>query len=75
MVGPVPDDERSSFARRVKAAIVVFVGLSAGLITLQGDVPLWVSGAAVVAGLITGVVLVYIVFPGDSVSRSNRGRR
>lgn len=75
MVGPVSDEERSDAVVRIKIAIVLFVGLSAGLITLQGDVPLWQSGVAVVVGLLTGVLLVYIVFPGDGSVTSSRDRR
>jgi energy-converting hydrogenase Eha subunit A len=75
VVGPVSDEERSDAVVRIKIAIVLFVGLSAGLITLQGDVPLWQSGVAVVVGLLTGVLLVYIVFPGDGSVTSSRDRR
>jgi membrane associated rhomboid family serine protease len=75
MVGPVSDEERSDAAFKLKAGIVLFVGLSAGLITLNGDGPLWLSGLAVVAGLLTGLLLVYIVFPGDGAVRSSRDRR
>jgi membrane associated rhomboid family serine protease len=75
VVGPVSDEERSDATFRIKAGIVLFVGLSAGLITLNGDGPLWLSGLAVVAGLLTGLLLVYIVFPGDGAVRSSRDRR
>ncbi|WP_276261311.1 hypothetical protein [Haloglomus litoreum] len=75
MVGPVSDEERSDAAFKIKVAIVAFVGLSAGLITLQGDGPLWMSGLAVLAGVLTGLLLVYIVFPGDGSVRSSRDRR
>ncbi|MFB6206587.1 MAG: hypothetical protein ABEJ05_08705 [Haloglomus sp.] len=74
MVGPVSDEERSDAAFRLKIGIVLFVGLSAGLITLQSDGPLWMSGVAVLAGLLTGVLLVYLVFPGDGSVRSSRQR-
>lgn len=75
MVDPVSSEERSEAAFRIKVAIVLFVGLSAGLITLQGDVPLWQSGVAVLVGLLTGALLVYIVFPGDGSVLSRRERR
>ncbi|PSP97611.1 hypothetical protein BRC89_10730 [Halobacteriales archaeon QS_4_70_19] len=75
MVGPVSNEERSSATVRIKAGIVLSVGISAGLITLQGDVPLWATGAAVLVGLLTGVFLVSLVFPGDGATRSNRPRR
>jgi membrane associated rhomboid family serine protease len=75
VVDPVSDEERSGAAFKIKVAIVLFVGLSAGLITLNGDGPLWLSGVAVLAGLLTGALLVYIVFPGDGSVRSSRDRR
>jgi sorbitol-specific phosphotransferase system component IIBC len=75
VVGPVSDEERSDAAFKIKVGIVAFVAVSAGLITLQGDGPLWMSGLAVLAGALTGLLLVYIVFPGDGSVRSNRDRR
>jgi hypothetical protein len=78
VVGPVSNEERSEAAFRIKIGIVLFVGLSSGLITLQGDVPPWQTGVAVLVGLLTGLLLVYIVFPGDgsvASSRDRRGRR
>lgn len=65
MVGPISDAERDSFAARVKASIVLVVGLSAGLMAVQGDAPLAFVTGAVVAGLVLGVVLVRVVFPGS----------
>jgi hypothetical protein len=75
VVGPVSDEERSDAAFRIKIGIVLFVSLSAGLITLQGGVPLWQTGVAMLVGLLTGLALVYLVFPGDGGVRSSRQRR
>ncbi len=47
---------------RLKAAIVVLVGASAGLITLSGGGSLLQVGVAIVAGLVVGAVLLaYLV--------------
>ncbi|AQL41490.1 hypothetical protein BV210_01615 [Halorientalis sp. IM1011] len=63
MVGPVSNDERESFTRRLQVGFVVLVGLSAGLITLQGDPTPAVVVGAVVGGLVVGVVLVRFAVP------------
>lgn len=65
MVGPVPEAERLSFARRAKLALATVVGLSAGLIAVQGDASLPAVAAATGAGLGVGLVLVWVVFPGS----------
>ncbi|WP_302080467.1 hypothetical protein [Salinibaculum rarum] len=63
MVGPVSDEERNSFAAKLKLGFVLLVALSAGLITLQADAgPVAFVGASVAGGLV-GVVLVWIAFP------------
>lgn len=66
MVGPVSDDERADFYRRVKVGFVVLVGLSAGLISLQGDPSLPVIGAAIAGGLLVGALLTWFIFPSES---------
>lgn len=63
MVGPVSNEERDAFTLKVKVAFVVLVGLSAGLITLQGDPTLPVVGAAILGGLAVGAVLAWLVSP------------
>jgi ABC-type nickel/cobalt efflux system permease component RcnA len=63
MVGPTTREERRSASRRLKLGFVLLVGLSGGLITLQGDVSLLVSVLAVLAGLFVGVVMVVFAFP------------
>jgi hypothetical protein len=74
VVGPVSSEERSDAAFRLKVGFVVLVGLSSGLISLQGDLPLWGTGVAILAGLLLGVLLVWVVFPGTGeISSSRRG--
>jgi hypothetical protein len=62
-------EERAEGALRIKLGGTVVVGISAGLITLQGDVPVWVTGLAVLAGLLVGAALVWFVFPGTGEIR------
>jgi hypothetical protein len=75
MVDPISDEERSAFALKVKVAIVVLVGGSAGLVAVANGASLALAGGAVLAGLVVGVVLVVIVFPGSGGTSSNRYRR
>ena len=72
MVDPISSAERSSFARRVKVAFVLVVGVSAGMIALRGDASPVVLGGAVVVGLLVGAVLVRFVFPGTGEVTSTR---
>jgi cell division protein FtsW (lipid II flippase) len=75
MVGPIDDEERRSFETRVKVGITVLIGLSAGLITLQGDPSLVVVLGAIVAGLLVSAPLVWFVFPESSDVTDDRRRR
>jgi hypothetical protein len=74
MVGPMSNEEREEGALRLKLGATAIIGVSAGLITLQGDVPLWVTGLAVALGLLVGAALVWFVFPGTGAP-SQRPRR
>lgn len=65
MVGPISEEERDSFAARVKATVVVIVGLSTGLMAVHGDAPLPFVVGAVAVGLAVGAALVRVVFPGS----------
>jgi hypothetical protein len=69
MVGPASDDDRQSLSFRLKIFFVVLVGASAGLITSVENTTLLESGLATLAGLVVGVILVWIVFPGNGESR------
>jgi len=72
MVGPVSEAERSAFALRLKIGIVALVGASTGLVALANDAPLAGIGVAVLVGLLVGVLLVRIVFPGSGGTTSGR---
>lgn len=75
MVGGISEEERSSFARKVKAGFVLLVGLSAGLITLHADVGVEVFLAATAGGLAVGAVLAWWMFPDrEDLARSDRSR-
>jgi hypothetical protein len=75
MVGPISDEERSSFAFRVKVGITVLIGVSAGLITLQGDPSLPMIVGAVGGGLVVGGLLVWYLFPDGTAMTGNQGGR
>lgn len=64
MVGPISDDERRTALRRLKLGFVAVIGVSAGLITLQGDAGPVAFVAATGAGLVFGAVLVWVALPG-----------
>jgi hypothetical protein len=64
MVGPTTREERRTASRRLRLGFVALVGLSGGLITLQGDVSILLTLFAVLAGLLVGVVMVAFAFPG-----------
>jgi hypothetical protein len=75
MVGPISDEERSAFALRVKLGITGLIGLSAGLVTLQGGSSLPVIAGAVLGGLVVGGILVWYVFPDGTALTGNQGGR
>jgi membrane associated rhomboid family serine protease len=72
MVGPISSEERASFATKVKLGFTVLIGLSAGLVTLQGDPSPLIFVGAVVGGLVVGGLLVWFVFPGSGEVDSDR---
>lgn len=59
MVGPPTPEQRAISGRRLKVAVVVLVGGSAGLIALQGGGSLLAVLVAIVAGLALGWLLVW----------------
>ena len=63
MTGPISEEDRERTMGRLKIGSVLLVGLSAGLITSQGDASLRVVAVAVAAGLALGAVLVRYLFP------------
>ena len=74
MVGPISRDERSSLVRRLKAGFVVLVGGSSGLIAVQGGATLVEVALVTLVGLVVGVVLVWLVFPGTGEVENVRRR-
>jgi hypothetical protein len=75
MVGPMSSEDRSEGALRIKLSATFTIGVSMGLITLQGNVPLWVTGLAFLLGCVVGLGLVWFVFPGTGEIKSTAGRR
>jgi 4-amino-4-deoxy-L-arabinose transferase-like glycosyltransferase len=74
MVGPISDEERERTMFKMKVGSVLLVGVSAGLITLQGDAPLEIVVGAVGIGLLVGLALVWYLFP-DTESLSPASNR
>jgi hypothetical protein len=75
MVGPISDEERSTFALKVKLGITVLIGLSSGLVTLQGDPSLPILLGAVLGGLVFGGLLIWYIFPDGTTMTGNKERR
>jgi membrane associated rhomboid family serine protease len=63
MTGPISSEERAKTMRWVKLIFVLLVGVSAGLITSQGDASLEMVVGAVIGGLLLGIALVWYLFP------------
>lgn len=75
MVRPVGDEERDAAALRLKVGFTLLVGASAGLITLQGDPSLALTGGAVAGGLGLGWLLAWYLYPDDSFGSEPERRR
>jgi hypothetical protein len=75
MVGPISSADRESLAFRVKVAFSLIIGASAGLITLQGDVPLAVTGLVTLVGIAFGVLVTWFVIPGSGETVRDGSRR
>ena len=67
--------QRRQLYRQLKAACVALVGLSCGLIALYAGAPTLQIPLAIGAGLVLGVVLVVIVFPGRDYIDTSDSRR
>lgn len=61
MVGPSPGDRNR--LDWIQPAIIVLVGVSAGLSTLVGDATLAETALVVLVGLLVGAILARIVIP------------
>ena len=75
MVGPVTDEERERSLLWLKVGLTLLVGLSAGLVTTQGEASLEVVVGAVVAGLLVGAALAWYLVPSvEEVSPASNRR-
>lgn len=63
MVGPISAEQRASQLFRLKLGVALLVGISAGLVALQGRASPPVIGVSVVAGTVLGGALSWYVFP------------
>lgn len=63
MVGPISTEQRESKLRKIKVGTALLVGLSMGLVALQGDASLPVIVGAVAVGAVLGGALAWYVFP------------
>jgi len=66
MVEPMSPEERQSGMVRLKLGIALLVGVSGGLVALQGDASLPVIGGAVVGATLVGAALAWYIFPSGS---------
>ena len=75
MVGPVSDEERARTLLWMKVGLALLVGVSAGLITSQGDASLEVVLGAVGGGLLVGAALAWYLVPSvEEVSPASNRR-
>lgn len=63
MVDPISSEDRERTMLWMKIGSVLLVGISAGLITVQGGASLAAVAGAVAAGLLVGAGLVWYLFP------------
>lgn len=75
MVDPVSSADRVRTLRWVKLGTVLLVGLSAGLISVQGGATIELAAGSTAAGLFVGGALVWYLFPdADAIAPAARGR-
>jgi uncharacterized membrane protein YccC len=75
VVDRISEDDRTQTLRWVKVGTVLLVGLSSGLVSLQGDASVESAAIAVGVGLLVGTGLVWYLFPDrDSIAPAS-GRR
>lgn len=75
MVDPISRTDRVRTLRRLKIGTVLLVGLSAGLISVQGDASAELVAGAVGGGLLVGTALVWYLFPdADALAPASRRR-
>lgn len=69
MVGPISPEERQSKMVRLKAGVALLVGISSGLVAIQGEASIPFVAGAVIAGTVVGAVLAWYVFPSGNEYR------
>lgn len=75
VVDPIPNDDRLRTLRWMKLGGVLLVGLSAGLVAIQGDASPQAIAAAIAGGLLVGGVLVWYLFPdADAIAPASNQR-
>jgi hypothetical protein len=75
VVDPISNEDRGRTLWWAKIGTVALVGLSAGLIAIQGDASLELVGGAVLAGSLVGIALVWYLFPDLDAIAPATGRR
>jgi hypothetical protein len=75
VVDPVSSADRVRTLRWVKLGTILLVGLSTGLVSVQGGATTGLIAGSVLAGLLVGGALVWYLFPdADSIAPAARGR-
>ena len=75
MVDPIPSGDRARTLRWVKGGAILLVGLSTGLLAVQGDAPPETVLAAIAAGLLVGGLLVWYLVPdAEAIAPASRRR-
>lgn len=75
MVDPVSSADRVRTLRWVKLGTILLVGLSAGLISVQGGAAVRLIAGSVFSGVLVGGALVWYLFPdADAIAPAARGR-
>jgi hypothetical protein len=75
VVDPIPNGDRTRTLRWVKVGAVLLVGLSAGLLAVQGEAPLGTILGAVATGLLVGGLLVWYLVPdAEAIAPASRRR-
>ncbi len=75
MVDPTSGNDRNRTYRWIKVGLVVLIGLSAGLIAIQGDADFGTVVVSVVGGSALGVGLVWYLFPDIDALAPAAGQR
>jgi hypothetical protein len=75
VVDPITSGDRRRTLRWAKVGTILLVGLSAGMISIQGGAAIELVGGAVLAGLFVGSVLVWYLFPNTEDIAPAGGRR